>query len=898
MSEDDDSLTSVSKKFLVDSEDNEEDSDDDVFYSDSEDSDDSDSEEDSDYDFGVKPPPAPSPSAASTGVASLKTTTERASQSEEPLCSPCDLSTMFKELPPTLILDFLDMKSRSRLQLTCKLIQNIVAAFDKDLAVGVFTKSPKCGNPRAQLRQDLEECTARHGWLAENDEHSYLQRIRDAHFHKYEELGGRGVRANRFYETALIADGNLWVLWYDYCQSFEMFDLDTGKAFTFYPDNGPDSYYVNTEEVRIRLMLDDDFDARFGLLCATMFLTSGAPHGPGSGPYLHVWELPSTEKEGGKSRLHVDLRRPDLRVVEVIIVSKDKCVILLESRTRRGFHLQRCKHCDAAEDEECEHPCKWGTGGVLQWHRIPDSDKEMSGPPPAVLYSDPGRPPPEHRCGMNCLMVGCPERLACSTWKWNNNKWQEQCLAQENGKRAKTKDSDESKDDDAKPEYSWWPCEATLMSEHEISFHDDEHVQDLIENDVLPDVSFRIQSDGKGLLVLLVWNEIQFWHVGSQKLVRTCPLGETFYPLSMRVGAFATHTVIYRGSQNEDIPQSAMTNDASLLSEYGIHALLANFARRGSPPQYQCVVRIALSVCEESSLDDQALILLDVQPFQHLSSLEDFHVAHIPVESSIEERESTDEQLLKFQWRRGGGLDGFGGGRTELQLDIQESSYYRAQMDGREIGALVPFIQSCSDASKALDRQRMPLKLFIDAHKLVVVTSYEVSVWPLAIGASRTEAWIQQMTAAAQSSEVREYDLYERLSALYLDKDIKPWYSAYPLQHTLFQRIKERLGLTCEEEEFANTAVFNAVSPEQRLHLLHVVSDWGPSMTMPSISWRYFATAIIPDATINCECWKLKAFDVLGAMRTNRGIADVNDDTTCRRKRRRSMLSKKFGVAW
>jgi hypothetical protein len=177
----------------------------------------------------------------------------------------------------------------------------------------------------------------------------------------------------------------------------------------------------------------------------------------------------------------------------------------------------------------------------------------------------------------------------------------------------------------------------------------------------------------------------------------------------------------------------------------------------------------------------------------------------------------------------------------------------------------------------------------------VVSTRHEVSVWPLAIGASRTEAWIQQMTVAAQSREVRENDLHERQGTLYLDKDINPWYSAHPLQHKLFQRIKKRLGLTCTEEEFANTALFNAVSPEQRLDLLQAVSFCGACMIMPSISWRYFATAIIPDH--DCECWKLKAFDVLGAMRANRGIAAVNEDTTCRRKRRRSRLSKKYGVA-
>jgi hypothetical protein len=194
------------------------------------------------------------------------------------------------------------------------------------------------------------------------------------------------------------------------------------------------------------------------------------------------------------------------------------------------------------------------------------------------------------------------------------------------------------------------------LCEHELYFYDaEEQVQDLIDEELEPDVSFRIHSDGKGLLVLLVWNEIQFWHVGSQKLIRTCPLGGTFNPFSMRVGAFATHTEIYLRSQNGDIPHSTMANDASLLSESSIHALFENFARSGSPPRYQCVVRIALSVCGYEFLDDQALIILDMQPFQHLGRLEDFYMAHdIPVENSIKKGESMNEQLLKFQWRRGG----------------------------------------------------------------------------------------------------------------------------------------------------------------------------------------------------------------------------------------------------
>jgi hypothetical protein len=82
---------------------------------------------------------------------------------------------------------------------------------------------------------------------------------------------------------------------------------------------------------------------------------------------------------------------------------------------------------------------------------------------------------------MNCLTSGCPERLACLTWEGTmiNGK---SSVAPKNGKRAKkTKDSDESKDDDAVPSNLVAPC--ILLCEHEISFHDEE-VQELIEEEL------------------------------------------------------------------------------------------------------------------------------------------------------------------------------------------------------------------------------------------------------------------------------------------------------------------------------------------------------------------------------------------------------------------------------
>jgi hypothetical protein len=84
-------------------------------------------------------------------------------------------------------------------------------------------------------------------------------------------------------------------------------------------------------------------------------------------------------------------------------------------------------------DEEDERCCKWVTGGVLLVAGIPDSDKEMSGPPPCYIQTPDDLLP--NIGAADCLFTGCLEDLAC-TWKWNNNKWQEHSRK---WKRAKLK---------------------------------------------------------------------------------------------------------------------------------------------------------------------------------------------------------------------------------------------------------------------------------------------------------------------------------------------------------------------------------------------------------------------------------------------------------------------------
>jgi hypothetical protein len=100
-------------------------------------------------------------------------------------------------------------------------------------------------------------------------------------------------------------------------------------------------------------------------------------------------------KEGGNAIYRSEKTRS--KVVEVIIVSKDKCVVLLGiwKAGRLSSSTLRALRCyGGEEDERCSANGDWWSATVAQ---DPDSDKEMSGPPPAVLYSDPGRPPEQVR---------------------------------------------------------------------------------------------------------------------------------------------------------------------------------------------------------------------------------------------------------------------------------------------------------------------------------------------------------------------------------------------------------------------------------------------------------------------------------------------------------------------
>jgi hypothetical protein len=79
------------------------------------------------------------------------------------------------------------------------------------------------------------------------------------------------------------------VLWYDYCGRALKCSISIRARLSFCPGNGPDSYYVNTEQERIRLMLKNDGGFALGF-CVLRCLPL-EHRGPCSGPYLHVWDF-------------------------------------------------------------------------------------------------------------------------------------------------------------------------------------------------------------------------------------------------------------------------------------------------------------------------------------------------------------------------------------------------------------------------------------------------------------------------------------------------------------------------------------------------------------------------------------------------------------------------------
>ena len=257
------------------------------------------------------------------------------------------------------ILGYLPLTSRANLSCSGnKLLYNLVQSFHHNLITTHSLSSSQDAVFNAQ-REELINIIEKRKWLAKDidDSNNYIsnlhrltkgdhlaipyQVILNTHGWDSDEYkSDKYRRGYKFYSDGKLIDDHLWVLYSDYWYSFEIFNLDTrsGKkdGERFYPENGPDKDYFTDDRKRISLELLT-YNGGFGLLAAGMQLgTMNNPHGMWSGPYVSVWDLsyqPTEKRWETPALMSIDLYKPEYRIKEVCVVSRDKLCILLASDT-------------------------------------------------------------------------------------------------------------------------------------------------------------------------------------------------------------------------------------------------------------------------------------------------------------------------------------------------------------------------------------------------------------------------------------------------------------------------------------------------------------------------------------------------------------------------------------
>ncbi|EJK47150.1 hypothetical protein THAOC_34156 [Thalassiosira oceanica] len=289
---------------------------------------------------------------------------------------------------------------------------------------------------------------------------------------------GQYDRVIGFYDSAKLIDDNLWVLYSDYFDKFEIINIDTGRGVKhFYPENGPGDYESHYES-RISLLLTC-YGGRHGMLAAGMDSSKRRnPHGAWSGPYMSLWNISPSNPESPTNRkpvMSIDLCRSSYTIVAVSVVSTERVCILLS-----------------------------GPDGVeLQWHRIPQNADEMHrGRPPHPQPDRPGAAPPPHQCSSACpFMRRCPEKQKMDVWKSSKEFWQEYDARAPNSTAA----SEKKYSYESRCEYIWWPGQSTLLQADSITR---KNVN-----------SATMESDG-GMLVIVADAVLQLWHCGTMSNLR------------------------------------------------------------------------------------------------------------------------------------------------------------------------------------------------------------------------------------------------------------------------------------------------------------------------------------------------------------------------------------------
>mmetsp|Transcript_15053 Transcript_15053/g.32644 ORF Transcript_15053/g.32644 Transcript_15053/m.32644 type:complete len:936 (+) Transcript_15053:34-2841(+) len=452
-------------------------------------------------------------------------------------------------------------------------------------------------------------------------------------------------RKHNFYSDAKLIDDHIWVLYSDYWYSFEAFDLDTGKAIDFHGNGygGPDKYYFNGEKELMCLLLTA-YGGRHGMLAAGMFLSgSKNPHGAWSGPYLTVWDIATNDV-----LMSIDLYRPLSQIIEVNVISSEKVAVLLD-----------------------------GVDGVeLQWHRIPKSRAEMEGNPPPPKPDKPSAEPPPHECPTECYL-GCADKRRVAVWRGQKDFWEEhECMRSREECSFMQRSSNNNEEEDKRTgnashksccEYIWWPGQMTLL-------------QSNILRRPFKQCSATMSSDGSGMLVVIVADEVQVWHVGTMTLLREChPFQEdtVTYDEDISVGNLSIHAVVhpvkdvlgpgegayYSSNRNREVPNLERSSrvvgskNPVDLTRCDAQTILSRFAhltydeqrnfekgecgrggngndirrdikmKEGScSPQLDCIVRVAFSVREGESYERNYIFQLDINPFHHIRHRESLNI--------------------------------------------------------------------------------------------------------------------------------------------------------------------------------------------------------------------------------------------------------------------------------
>jgi hypothetical protein len=715
-----------------------------------------------------------------------------------------DCSQMIHDLPTGIlqnILGYLPLTSRAHLSCSGnKLLYDLVQSFNYNLITTYHSPSSSQDAVFNAQREELINIIEKRKWLRKdnndnnNNYKSHLHRlikgdhlaipdqvIFNTHGWDSDEYnsGDKYKRKFKFYSDGKLIDDHLWVLYSDYWYSFEIFNLDTrrgqrnGERFT--PENGPNQDYFNDDRKRISLELLT-YNGGFGLLAAAMQLgTMNNPHGAWSGPYVSVWDLsyqPTEKRWETPALMSIDLYKPEYRIKEVCVVSRDKLCILL------------------ASDTDVE----------LQWHKIPqrsddggnngEEKKKKSAVVPIPTPDQPGEEPPMHQCTINCNFFGqCKVRKRHEIWEGRKAFHEEQ-----DDRRSRRESSlqrgeadptiNEKSSYESPCEYPWWPAQSTLLQSNKLTSHFD------------GSTNATMTSDGKGLLVIIVMDELKVWHVGTMNFVRDLYVfqGHFFsmeYEKEMIIHSLTMGTILrpiddvmgegegaYYNPRDKPMPElkpsrstqssknyidlTTCDNARTILSRFGHltydeqRAFEAQHSlQEGScSPQLDCIVRIAFAVKDKAFTQENLIIQMDVNPFQHLRHRESYQFNEEEDDGIIEEEleewrsacsggelstsgwcnlEKGLEQGYILSWCRGGIFDYEGGprdsDRDERLRDVFRDEY-RTDLPAQSQPVVLKKMKDIGDISTSILSQRSISCLAIDEFKLVVCTAFEVAVLP------------------------------------------------------------------------------------------------------------------------------------------------------------------------